>query len=152
MGLSTRWLAQRWDHPEQSVQRWERNRQLPAALVDDLKALREQFDGQVRALVAAAATEITVPRTDPDSTDGWPATWHRAVALQAAQTTHAQLVFAASGLIEVRPGGRHKTTVSGFFTSRQEDGGTDFAFHQTDLPLQELPELPDEGDTPDQGQ
>jgi hypothetical protein len=93
MGLSTRWLAERWERPEPSVQRWERARTLPVGLVTDLQTLIHEFDQQVTSLVASARQLIWVPRTDADSPDDRPATWHRAVALTAARQTGATLTF-----------------------------------------------------------
>jgi hypothetical protein len=93
MGLSTRWLAERWDCPEQSVQRWERSRVLPAGLVADLWKLIRTFTVEASTLAASGAATIWVPRTDADSPDGRPAAWHRAVGLEAAAITSATLTF-----------------------------------------------------------
>jgi len=94
MGLSTRWLAQRWERDERLVQRWERMRVLPAPLATDLTNLRAHFAAQVQALADDPAVDpIMVPRVDPDSADGFPAAWHRAVGLAAADLTGRRLRF-----------------------------------------------------------
>ncbi len=93
MGLSTRWLAERWGTPEPSVQRWERRRSLPPGLVADFTGIIADFDARVESLAAAGHDRYVVPRVS--SVEGYPAAWHRAVALAASLRTGARLDFAA---------------------------------------------------------
>lgn len=94
LGLSTAWLARRWDVSLMSVQRWERNRPMPTLVERD-------FDAIVRYAYAAVADGVdrgdpvlTVPRTDAESPDGYPSAYHRAVALRIADRTGARIEFA----------------------------------------------------------
>lgn len=93
LGLSTAWLARRWDVAERSVQRWERDRQLPVALEEDLERLAVERDQQVAAIVRESGNApILVPRLDREG-DEWPAEWHRAVALIAQKRTGRRIEF-----------------------------------------------------------
>ena len=93
LGLTTRWLAHRWRTAENSVKRWETSRFLPDDLADDLRALVALRDAQVEAGCEARLPCIEVPRLDADSIDDFPAAWHRAIALEVADSTGAALTW-----------------------------------------------------------
>ena len=97
LGLSTRWLAERWGVSHLSVQRWERNRAIPAELARDFEAIEDQADATVALGVEREDGSIGIPRTDAQSMDGYPAAYHRAVALRIARETGAELVFRYEG-------------------------------------------------------
>lgn len=93
MGLSTKWLATRWGVSLLSVQRWERNRAIPAELSRDFESIEAGFRDEVAAGIAGAAASLAVPRVDAESPDGFPAAYHRSAALRIAEATGACLVF-----------------------------------------------------------
>lgn len=90
LGLSTRWLADRWHVQEQVIQRWERRRAAPN-LVDDLLDLVDLFDTQVISYMNSQSREYVVPRVS--HIDGYPAQWWRAAALEAARHTGATMTY-----------------------------------------------------------
>lgn len=91
LGLTTRWLAERWDVQETTIQRWERNRTIPSRLAADLMGLSRHFDEQIAALRRGGASVVDVPRRDANSPDAMPAAWHRAIALAATVGTGARI-------------------------------------------------------------
>ena len=94
MGLTTKWLADRWHVAEYSVKRWETNRTLPADLETDLLGLRSRFDHEVeKAASTPADGSILVPRTDAQTSGAYPAAWHRAIALQAARRSGCRILY-----------------------------------------------------------
>ena len=93
LGLSTAWLAKRWGVSLLSVQRWERNRAIPAELALDFESIEDAFRDEVASGIADAAASLAIPRVNADSPDGFPAAYHRAVALCIAEATGARLVF-----------------------------------------------------------
>lgn len=93
LGLSSQWLADRWGVALYSVQRWERNRAVPAELARDFESIEARFRDEVATGIAGAAASLAIPRVDADSPDGFPAAYHRAVALRIAEATGARLVF-----------------------------------------------------------
>ena len=88
MGLTTKWLAARWDVAEFSVKRWERDRYLPDNLETDLRGLKRRFDAEVRHTAA-----VIVPRTEPESTGDMPAAWRRAIAQRARELSGARILY-----------------------------------------------------------
>ncbi|OXN01500.1 helix-turn-helix domain-containing protein [Bifidobacterium vansinderenii] len=93
MGLTTKWLARRWNVSEFSVQRWERNRPLPNELEQDLQKLKTMFDLEVDQAAQTTTGSLIVPRTDAESPAGLPSAWHRAVAQQAAQRSGVHIIY-----------------------------------------------------------
>lgn len=98
MGLTAKWLSARWGVAEFSVKRWERDRYLPENLETDLRGLKRRFDAEVRhtAAVTAEAGEeaaVIVPRTEPESTGGMLAAWHRAIAQRARELSGARILY-----------------------------------------------------------
>lgn len=93
LGLSSQWLADRWGAALHSVQRWERSRTLPAELARDFESIEDAFRDEVASGIADAAASLDIPRVNADSPDGFPAAYHRAVALRIAEATGARLVF-----------------------------------------------------------
>lgn len=86
LGLSTRWLAERWDVRELTVQRWERDRRAPEGVIADLRALIAEHQRQAEELAGSDVEQVQVPRVDPDSPDrGWPAAWYRSVGLSSGK-------------------------------------------------------------------
>ena len=92
MGLSTKWLAERWDVAEYSVQRWERNRELPKKLQLDLLLLKSQFDATVERDGGVSGGALIVPRTDLESVE-YPAAWHRAIAQRAREMNGGRILY-----------------------------------------------------------
>lgn len=90
MGLTTAWLANRWNVAEYSVKRWERERLPPAEYADDLLALKGTFDAAVDSI--RPQTRATVPRTEAESPDGMPAAWHRSIAQHASDRNKAMRI------------------------------------------------------------
>lgn len=95
LGLTTNWLAKRWGVADNSVKRWERNREIPAALAGDLLDLLDEFNARVAASCAAHGpdTAMVVPRIDMESTDRRPAAWHHAVAQEVSERTGCRILF-----------------------------------------------------------
>lgn len=94
LGLSSQWLADRWGVALYSVQRWERSRTLPEDLSRDIDGLIRRMEVDVdRAAFGGGDRIIEVPRTDADSPDEMPASYHRAVALAASRLTGARIVY-----------------------------------------------------------
>lgn len=94
MGLTTKWLASRWDVSEFSVQRWERNRALPAELEKDMRSLKERFDREVARVAESGGDCVLVPRNDRLRTAGaMPAAWHRMVAQRASEKAGLRILF-----------------------------------------------------------
>lgn len=98
MGLTTKWLSARWDVAEFSVKRWERDRYLPENLETDLRGLKRRFDAEVQHTAAVTAESgedaaVIVPRTEPESTGGMPAAWHRAIAQRARELSGARILY-----------------------------------------------------------
>lgn len=91
LGLSTRWLSERWAVREQSVQRWEsRNYQVPTECADDLIDILRQFSTDVTETIASLGAvktgqeKLLLPKTDEFlvASDSFPASFYRAVAFQ----------------------------------------------------------------------
>lgn len=93
MGLPAQWLADRWGVALNSVRRWERDRELPVELAEDMGRLAMMMESDAAGIAGMGLGEIQVPRTDADVSDGMPAAYHRAVALEAARETGARLVY-----------------------------------------------------------
>lgn len=94
MGLSTKWLAARWNVAESSVKRWERNRVAPDAISNDLRSLKESFTRQVIETINQASRRdmIKVPRVN-EPRDAMPASWYRAIAQRAAEQTGVSIIY-----------------------------------------------------------
>jgi hypothetical protein len=90
LGLSTRWLAKRWDKHEQAVQRWEtKDWEIPGEVARDVHDLREQFFAAVATTIASLGILadnqeklLILPQTDDYLllTEAFPAATLRAVA------------------------------------------------------------------------
>lgn len=97
MGLTTKWLADRWHVAEYSVKRRETNRILPDEFETDLRGLKTRFDKAVQAAADTPADAcIIVPRTDRGNGE-YPAAWHRAIAQQAAARCHCRILYTRDG-------------------------------------------------------
>lgn len=95
LGLTSQWLADRWNVAERSVKRWEANRLLPYELTEDMQSLQREFDEQVHQWatdVMEHGSIIMVPRKTPFNTE-WPAGWWQAIATQVRLRTHATIVY-----------------------------------------------------------
>lgn len=98
MGLTTKWLAVRWDVSEFSVQRWERNRTLPDELADDMLRLKERFDGEIGRAIETGGDCLTVPRNDRHGTaDDMPSSWHHMIAQRIRERSGMRILFDDDG-------------------------------------------------------
>lgn len=94
MGLTTKWLADRWGVAEFSVKRWERDRMLPAGFEEDMRDLKARFDREVaQAATTPEDSCIIVPRVDAEAPRGLPAAWFHAVAQRASEKSGARILF-----------------------------------------------------------
>lgn len=93
IGLTTRWLAQRWDVAEYSVKRWENSRMLPEEFSDDMIGLRKRFLDEVSKGVAARNEALLVPRVDRDTNLGFPAQWWQLIAWQIHAKADTMLLY-----------------------------------------------------------
>lgn len=95
LGLSTRWLADRWGVSHLSVQRWERDRTLPDELARDVDDMADGFWRLVRDGMARSDGSIEVPRTDAACRGELPSAYYRRAAAIVARTTEGEIVFRA---------------------------------------------------------
>lgn len=93
LGLTTKWLADRWDVAEFSVKRWERARMLPEEFSEDMLGLRRRFLDEVAQGKACVADSISVPRTDRDTDLGFPAAWWQLIAWRVHEDTGQMILF-----------------------------------------------------------
>lgn len=93
LGLTTKWLADRWDVAEFSVKRWERARMLPEEFSEDMLGLRQWFLDEVAQREACVADSISVPRTDRDTDLGFPASWWQLIAWRVHEDTGQMILF-----------------------------------------------------------
>lgn len=93
LGLTTKWLADRWDVAEFSVKRWERARMLPEEFSEDMLGLRRRFLDEVAQGKACMADSISVPRTDRDTDLGFPAAWWQLIAWRVHEDTGQMILF-----------------------------------------------------------
>ena len=93
MGLSSAWLAKRWGVSLMSVQRWERNKEMPKAVQLDFLNLMDDFADEVEQGIAEDAPIISVPRIDAASPDEFPSAYHRAIAERVTEQKRARIVF-----------------------------------------------------------
>lgn len=93
LGLPAKWLAERWSVSLLSVQRWERSRAMPPELARDFEDIEERASKTVSMGIRRGDGTIEVPRIDAESVDGFPAAYHRAIALRIAHETGAGIVF-----------------------------------------------------------
>lgn len=98
MGLSTAWLAKRWGVSNVSVQRWERNRELPKAIERDMNGMLAEFLREVDEGSARCDGSIEVPRTDAECLGEYPSAYYRRVAALVALRTSGEIVFRSPGL------------------------------------------------------
>lgn len=93
LGLSTRWLAERWGVSHLSVQRWERDRSLPEEMARDIESMVRGFRDYVRDGIERGDDRIIVPRTDADCISDLPSTYYRRAASLISARTHGRIVF-----------------------------------------------------------
>jgi hypothetical protein len=95
MGLSTKWLADRWQVSEYSVQRWERNKTLPVTLMHDFQGIEVDFRQRIEAARGAAGEEtaLIVPRTGREAPLDHPAQWFRMIAQRVHEETGAMILY-----------------------------------------------------------
>lgn len=93
LGLTTKWLADRWDVAEFSVKRWERARMLPEEFSEYMLGLRQWFLDEVAQREACVADSISVPRTDRDTDLGFPAAWWQLIAWRVHEDTGQTILF-----------------------------------------------------------
>ena len=94
MGLTTKWLAERWKVSEFSVQRWDRNRRLPDELEADIMDLKARFDREVGRVADAGGDCVLVPRNDRLRTAvDMPAAWFHMIAQRASEIAGLRILF-----------------------------------------------------------
>lgn len=93
LGLTTKWLADRWGVAEFSVKRWERARMLPEEFSEDMLGLRRRFLDEVAQGKACVTDSISVPRTDHDTDLGFPAAWWQLIAWRVHEDTGQMILF-----------------------------------------------------------
>lgn len=93
LGLTTKWLADRWGVAEFSVKRWERARMLPEEFSEDMLGLRRRFLDEVDQGKACVADSISVPRTDRDTDLGFPSAWWQLIAWRVHEETGQMILF-----------------------------------------------------------
>lgn len=94
MGLTLKWLADRWGVTVQSVKRWENSRTPPPLIAKDMLDLKRRFDGEVQKLVENGGRCVKVPRRDRDCTGSeQSAAWVRAIAQRAREQTGLTIEF-----------------------------------------------------------
>ena len=97
LGLTTKWLAERWRVTERSVQRWETSaeRRLPFDLTEDMLSLRTR---QLREIehesdeVMRTMGGVMVPRKNLLPAE-WPAEWWQIIAWHVHERTGATIVY-----------------------------------------------------------
>lgn len=90
MGLTTKWVAERWDVAEYSVKRWENNRLLPAEFTEDWVAMLYDYEQQINTY--SQRDVIIVPRVNVDSL-AYPGAFYRSAGLDANRETGAPIEF-----------------------------------------------------------
>ena len=94
MGLTLKWLANRWGVTVQSVKRWEGSRTPPPQIAKDMLDLKRKFDAEVQRLVEDGGDIVEVPRRDRDCTGSeQSAAWARAVAQRAKERRGLTMEF-----------------------------------------------------------
>lgn len=94
MGLTLKWLANRWGVTVQSVKRWEGSRTPPPQIAKDMLSLKRKFDEEVNRLVETGTAQVNVPRRDRDcKASEQSAAWARAVAQRAREQTGLRIEF-----------------------------------------------------------
>lgn len=97
LGLTTKWLAERWQVTERSVQRWETSaeRRLPFDLTEDMLSLRTR---QLREIEQASEDVmrtmggVMVPRKNLIPSE-YPAEWWQIIAWHVHERTGATIVY-----------------------------------------------------------
>lgn len=95
LGLSTRWLSDRWGKPERTIQRYDVGESpIPDWVRESMEELSQLTAGFVSTAIDGcrdtAAPAMLTYRTDRDyrlhnPKAGWSASWHRAVVARVAQ-------------------------------------------------------------------
>ncbi len=95
LGLSTRWLAERWDVAERSVQRWENSRMLPLEFSVDMLDLRDRQRREIQNesdSVRRTQSGIMVPRKNIMAAE-YPAEWWQIIAWHVHEQTGATILY-----------------------------------------------------------
>lgn len=93
MGLSTRFLSERWGVSEMSVQRWERNRTIPREFEGDVEGMVRDFLSLVRRGIDRSDGSIEAPRTDAECRGEFPSAYYRRAAALVSLRTLGEIVF-----------------------------------------------------------
>lgn len=99
LGLTENWLAERWGVAKQSVIRWERYRELPTAIADDLMKIKQNFDSSVENLAKKykAGDTLSIPATrdndDVASMARYPQRMVRAIAWAVHEKTGCKIAY-----------------------------------------------------------
>ena len=104
LGVTTRWLSERWNVTERSVQRWENNRMLPVEFTEDLLALRARQLDLIRTQceeAMRAQSGVMVPRKT--ITAEFPAEWWQIIAWHVHEQTGATILYADDTTEDLEP-------------------------------------------------
>lgn len=100
LGLTSKWLAERWGVAVHSVERWEKDRILPDDLLEDLLLIKRYADELIGIAVKHGEnglqieTPLDVPRTAKDDYNKeYPPAFWRMIAWEAADRTGDRIVY-----------------------------------------------------------
>lgn len=95
LGVTTKWLANRWHVTERSVQRWENFRCLPFEFTQDILALRTRQLEMIRTQCEEAMrtqSGVMVPRKNIMPAE-YPAEWWQIIAWHVHEQTGATILY-----------------------------------------------------------
>lgn len=95
MGFTTKFLAMKWDVSEYSIQRWERNRDVPPNIAHWLRDCLRKFDRAVDNAIRGSDLDepLLVPRTDDESVNIIPAAVYRRIGMIASRETGSRIEY-----------------------------------------------------------
>lgn len=105
LGVTTKWLANRWNVTERSVQRWENSRCLPFEFTKDLLALRARQLDLIRTQceeAMRAQSGVMVPRKNIMPAE-FPAEWWQIIAWHVHEQTGATILYADDTTEDLEP-------------------------------------------------
>ncbi|MCH4835650.1 helix-turn-helix domain-containing protein [Bifidobacterium pseudolongum] len=95
LGVTTKWLASRWNVTERSVQRWENFRCLPLEFTEDVLALRTRQLDLIHTQceeAMRAQSGVMVPRKNIMPAE-YPAEWWQIIAWHVHEKTGATILY-----------------------------------------------------------
>ena len=105
LGLTTKWLANRWRVTERSVQRWENSRCLPLEFTEDILTLRRRQLDMIRTQCEQAMrtqSGIMVPRKNIMPVE-YPAEWWQIIAWHVHEQTGATILYTDDTTEDLEP-------------------------------------------------